>query len=205
MKRNVVIVAVVGWVIAVASIVTVIAVGTGGPEPASADRGGRGESRADERPAQDEPRQAGGEVPELDRIREQRHSRRPRRQGEPDWRESALHSDLQTLRSQLELYKIQHRDNYPGVRDGRFDGRLFAEQLLHRTNAEGQVSRKTRGGDFPYGPYLQNIPANPFVPESVASEIRGGAGPCPGDRTSGWWFDTGTGRLDANGPDHKDL
>jgi len=202
MKQNVVIVAVVGWIVGIASIATVIAVTAGGPSKASAERG---HSRRRDRARAEQPRQDPGEVPELNRVREARENRRPRRQSEPDWRDTLLHSDLQTLRSQVELYKVQHLDEYPGVRDGRFDPRLFEAQLLGRTNAQGAVQREGREGDFPYGPYLRTMPANPFVPENVATQLRGGEGPCPGDRTSGWWVDSNTGRLDANDPEHRDL
>ena len=196
MKRNLVVLAVVGWVVAVAAIVILIAVSTSGPSRASADRGGRRDRRPWDRRTDDngprrteEGRSTAEQAP--DRAREVR--------------EAALFSDLQTLRSQIELYKVQHLDEYPGLRNGQFDGDLFVDQFLRQTNTEGNVQGAAEGGDFPYGPYLQRMPSNPFVPEDVATEVLGGPGPCPGDGTSGWWFNTTTGQFGANDAEHKDL
>ncbi|MHC4981822.1 MAG: hypothetical protein ACYTF6_01475 [Planctomycetota bacterium] len=120
-----------------------------------------------------------------------------------DARESALSSDLQTVRSQLELYKIQHLDRYPGIdpSDGSFDPVLFEKQLTCRTDTEGRVG--TDPTSYPFGPYLQRLPSNPFV-EELAAKVKGGPGPCPGDGETGWYFDLNTGVFSPNDPEHKD-
>ena len=52
-------------------------------------------------------------------------------------RESALVSDLQTLRSQIELYKIQHHDRLPCIAgDGTLDNNAdnFKSRLTSKTD-----------------------------------------------------------------------
>jgi len=71
---------------------------------------------------------------------------------------SSMNSNLQTLQSQFELYKVQHNDVYPWDvdNDGTYDGDdALATQLTTKTDASG-----VDGGDF--GPYMQNVAANPF-------------------------------------------
>jgi len=67
-----------------------------------------------------------------------------------DARESSLVSQLQTLRSQVELYKLQHRDELP---DLVTDWTPFTS----RTDADHTVSAT---GEF--GPYMQAAPTNPL-------------------------------------------
>ncbi|HQY89100.1 MAG TPA: prepilin-type N-terminal cleavage/methylation domain-containing protein, partial [Tepidisphaeraceae bacterium] len=76
-----------------------------------------------------------------------------------DARQNSTKSLLQTIRSQVELYKLQHNDNLPGDDDGggspEFDE--FWGDLTTRTNAEG-----TGTGTTNLGPYLQSTPVNPL-------------------------------------------
>ena len=120
--------------------------------------------------------------------------------------EFALQSDLQTVRSQIELYRVQHLERLPGVRtDGTFDGDLFLAQMTERTdihgNAGGTDADLSRSA---YGPYLQRFPRNDFADWAVSRRVSGGKGPCPGDGTSGWYLNTETGAFSPNDPDHKD-
>ena len=67
-----------------------------------------------------------------------------------DARLSSMLSDIQTVRSQLELYRVEH-GAYP-------DGGTVAAwkaQLLEKSAQDG-----TAGTD--YGPYLGTFPSNPF-------------------------------------------
>jgi general secretion pathway protein G len=70
-----------------------------------------------------------------------------------DARTSALSSDLQTVRSQLELYKVQHLEAYPGMTTGSFVATEFVNQLTSRTNQAGAVG--TDPNSYPLGPYLR--------------------------------------------------
>ena len=118
-------------------------------------------------------------------------------QASNDARISALQSDLQTCRSQLELYKVQHLENYPQAIVGNDSAKVIA-QLTSRTNAAGVVG--TDAANFPFGPYLQQFPNNGFVGDTTKSATItfGTADISPGDATSGWYINTSTGRFSAN-------
>ncbi len=69
---------------------------------------------------------------------------------------SNLLSQLQTIRSQLELYKIQHKGAYPDLSTNW-------NQMTQRTDGDSAGTINT-AGDF--GPYLQQAPTNPFEDSS---------------------------------------
>src|SRR6476659_2138627 len=64
-----------------------------------------------------------------------------------DARKNSLVSQLQTLRSQLELYKLQHLDQLPSTLIG---GSPAWTQLTNKTDASGATGVGTA---FPFGPY----------------------------------------------------
>ena len=108
-----------------------------------------------------------------------------------DARESALASDLQTLRSQIELYKIQHLDAYPGL---QIDGvTVLGAELV--TDLTGQTAQDGSAGTD-YGPYLQSFPGNPF--EDGDATVTVGILAAPGNGASGWYFNTTTGKMSPN-------
>lgn len=114
-----------------------------------------------------------------------------------DARNSALQSDLQTLRSQTMLYKVQHLDTYP-------PGGTFATIMTSRTDINGNTG--TDPNTYPYGPYLMKMPTNQFVPAAVGSNITAGtAATPPGDSGSGWYFNTSTGKVSPNDSANKNL
>jgi len=88
---------------------------------------------------------------------------------------SSLMSDLQTVRSQIELYKVQHNDDLPGA-----GGATFEQALTGKTDIDGAVD--TSGA---YGPYLQTIPTNPFNDDD---DVRIDGADAGAD-TDGWRFD----------------
>ena len=79
-------------------------------------------------------------------------------------KESAAKSDLMALRTQIELYKMQHNQYPPGYVNGA--GAPIATvslQLIGTTTVAGQASPSTVPSDpFIYGPYIKKIPENPF-------------------------------------------
>ena len=116
-----------------------------------------------------------------------------------DARNSQLSSDLQTLRSQLQLYKIQHNDCYPDdIASIGTDPVKFAAQLTSKTNADG-----TTTGTPTLGPYLTKMPTNPFVTSGTTIKI--GTAAVAGDGTSGWYFDTNLNKLSPNDSAHSGL
>ncbi len=118
-------------------------------------------------------------------------------------RDSSLVSDLQTLRSQIELYKIQHHDNYPGdtTGDGMTDSAAdFIADLTGTTDSDGAAVVFGTAGAL--GPYLQSFPTNPFVADNAVSRLITVAGGVPlGDNATGWHFDTTIGKVSANDDD----
>ncbi|NQT00652.1 MAG: prepilin-type N-terminal cleavage/methylation domain-containing protein [Planctomycetes bacterium] len=108
---------------------------------------------------------------------------------------SALCTDLQTLRSQIELYKIQHNDFPP-------DFATFTAQMTGQTDITGAV-----GTD--YGPYVQKIATNQFNDKSNLDDSG-----TIGDNIGGWEYDEITGAINADddydqdgvlGADHENL
>lgn len=119
-------------------------------------------------------------------------------------RDSAVRSDLQTIRSQIELYKIQHLDQYPGETDANnttievTSSDAFKNDLLLMTAEDGSFTSPT------LGPYLGSFPKNPFI-TTVANKdlVTFGTAACPGDNTSGWYLETDTGKFSANDDAHE--
>jgi general secretion pathway protein G len=70
-------------------------------------------------------------------------------------RESSLISNLQTIRSQIELYKIQHLEVLPTV--ANFDTVMTTVTDI---NGAAWVDLPTSG--TAYGPYMRKVPDNPF-------------------------------------------
>ncbi len=103
-------------------------------------------------------------------------------------RESSLRSDLQTVRLQVELYKIQHNDDLPGAPANT----SFAEAMTGTTDVDGSKT----GDDF--GPYVMKIPVNPF---SSLATVREGGVVAPAD-TQGWRYDTTSGLFEADDTGH---
>lgn len=104
---------------------------------------------------------------------------------------NSLCSNLQSLRSQIELYKVQHNDNAPAAG-------TFETQMIYTTDVDGNVNgvSKARTGLFQFGPYLERVPANPFL------NLNGVAGGATAFGTAvvttdGWEYNAETGELKA--------
>jgi general secretion pathway protein G len=116
-----------------------------------------------------------------------------------DARKSSLTSQLQTLRSQLELFKLQHRDTYPTA-DGLATGAWQWSLLTGKSNDD-----RTTTGTPKFGPYLQATPVNPINDASVgaaastmlsvATDPAAGATVTGGP--AGWVFSQATGKIFA--------
>lgn len=105
-------------------------------------------------------------------------------------RENSARSLVQTIRSQLELYKMQHGDLYPtdtGAANGTWDW----DKLTGQTDGNGNA-----GTD--YGPYLQQTPGNPLRAgasgvQSVANDAAALA--AEAGATDGFVFSRATGKI----------
>jgi len=114
-----------------------------------------------------------------------------------DAKESTLTFNLNTLRSQIELYKIHHGGEAP---DTITAGGL--PQLTSRTDASGATG--TDPTSYPYGPYLVNgIPENP-VGGSNTVTLQSGS-PSTETGAGGWLYDTATGQIWADSADYLNL
>lgn len=78
-----------------------------------------------------------------------------------DARNSSVSSTLQTLRGQIELYKIQHADTPPALTS------MWTNMLL-ASNTTG-ATQATVDATYPLGPYIQAAPINPANGLSVIS------------------------------------
>ncbi|HUT02044.1 MAG TPA: prepilin-type N-terminal cleavage/methylation domain-containing protein [Phycisphaerae bacterium] len=114
-----------------------------------------------------------------------------------DARVSALVSDLQTVRSQVELYKVQHKDDYPGTVSGTWTIGNFVTHLTSKTTIDGVA-----GGTL--GPYLQKFPTNPFNTSAAVRDATAVADPNSEVSTEGWWFNSTTGNFGVNSTDYID-
>ena len=88
-----------------------------------------------------------------------------------DARNNSVASTLQTLRSQIELFKIQHNDTPPAAAN------LVA--LLTGKSSTTETSTNTATGTA-FGPYVQTFPTNPVVGSSAVVNT-----PTLG---SGWYY-----------------
>jgi type II secretion system protein G len=95
-----------------------------------------------------------------------------------DARKNSLTSQLQTLRSQIELYKLQHLDNLPSELI-KATGANWS-QFTVKTNDQGTTGTGTA---YPFGPYLQADPKNPLNGGSLVGVV--GADVAPGSAYTG--------------------
>jgi len=103
---------------------------------------------------------------------------------------SSLCSDLQTVRSQIELYKIQHNDVIPVPEGATWNLMTMYTDISGTTRAT-----KDAATGFVYGPYLQKVPTNQF---NDLSTIRVEAATTAGADTHGWTFNSTTGAFHAD-------
>ena len=98
---------------------------------------------------------------------------------------SNLMSNLQSIRAQLELYKMHHNETYPTN---------INTQITSKTDSDGTVNASGA-----YGPYLHIFPANPFVDDPAeAVKTSGAAG-------EGWSYNATTGVIVPNTAGHGNL
>jgi len=117
-------------------------------------------------------------------------------------KESAAKSNLMAMRTQIELYKIQHNQYPPGYVNGA--GAPIATvslQLIGTTTVTGQASPSTvPTNPFLYGPYLKKIPPNPFNKKSdiaYVAEATAFSAVVDGT-TSGWLYKKETAEIVLN-------
>jgi len=97
---------------------------------------------------------------------------------------STVRFNLHTLRSQIELYRTHHNGTAPS-------GTLA--ELLTSTDASGAQGS---GANFPYGPYLKQVPQNPYT-NSASIKVISGDPAVAADvtGTGGWLYNSSTGGI----------
>lgn len=99
-----------------------------------------------------------------------------------DSRATATLMNLRHIRTEIELYRVEHGGHMPALA-------TFVEQMTLSSNIQGQTAAIGTAG-YHLGPYLKSIPVNPYTGEA---EIGAGA---VGD--SDWYYDETTGAFHAN-------
>lgn len=102
-----------------------------------------------------------------------------------DAKMSNLTKNLQQVRAQLQLYRLQHNNTYPTN---------IAAQLTSKTDEDGTINP---AGAF--GPYMKFFPDNRYIDDPAKSDATGGAA---GD---GWSYNSATGVFLANSAGHAGL
>ena len=103
---------------------------------------------------------------------------------------TTLRQDVRTMRSQIELYKLEHGGQVPVFYEGTFP------QLIRSTNAEGTPGPPD--SKHPYGPYLQTgVPVNPFSGRSVIT-LTETFPPTQPSGNAGWLYHQPTGQIAAD-------
>ena len=100
-----------------------------------------------------------------------------------DAKTSTVKFNLATLRSQIQLYRAQHNGLVPGA---------TLSQLTTTTDASGTAGS---GANFVFGPYLREIPVNPFTnAKTVTTTSEDPIATAPGG-TGGWIYNATTGSI----------
>jgi general secretion pathway protein G len=88
-------------------------------------------------------------------------------------KQSSLVTMVQSLRSQIALFKLQHNDYLPGtnpLNGATFDGTVFWNQMTLFSDVTG-ATNATKTAVFDKGPYMQSIPKNPLCPTAANASV----------------------------------
>jgi general secretion pathway protein G len=114
-----------------------------------------------------------------------------------DARKSNVQTTVQTLRSQIALYKLQHQDTLP-------DLVTSWDPIVKKTDAAGSTT--PAAGVQTFGPYMQETPVNSLNSKSTVSN---GDGLTPASTAVGFVFDyaagAGSGKIWGTDVDGKTL
>lgn len=107
-----------------------------------------------------------------------------------DAKESSLRADLKSLRTQIDMYKLDHNGQLPAITGGALP------QLTAATDANGNIG--AAGASFPYGPYILNgFPPNPITGKLTVTAATSFP---PGSESGngGWLYNPSTGQIAAD-------
>lgn len=109
-------------------------------------------------------------------------------QAQEEKRISLLADRLQRVRSCLAVYQAEHNGQMPGL---AADGQASEEAFAAALTGQDELGR---------GPYLKELPVNPFVDSESADRVTVVFDPeaLPGGQEgTGWWFNAATGHFAA--------
>ena len=116
-------------------------------------------------------------------------------------RENTLRDDLRFMRTQVGVFKAQHRDTPPGYPGGNLAGVPTAAEFFNQMTMFTNESCGTNPVGTPvykYGPYLSRMPENPLNKlDTVLVVANGAALPVPDDST-GWIYKPQTQEFHVN-------
>jgi general secretion pathway protein G len=111
-------------------------------------------------------------------------------QASTEARLSNLKTNLQTVRTQLLLYKTQHNEAYP---DSNFSTQMVLFSDISGGTATAGDSTHT------FGPYLQAVPVNPLSNSSAIRVVTGNATAFSAPSSdAGWYYNSDTGEFRAD-------
>lgn len=106
-------------------------------------------------------------------------------------RESTLREDLRYLRTQIGVFKLQHRDVAPGYPGGDTTAAAseadFLDHMTKFTDERCAVSA-TETATHRYGPYLTEMPPNPLTGKKTVLVVVGTTMPAPDESQSHGWI-----------------
>jgi prepilin-type N-terminal cleavage/methylation domain-containing protein len=134
-----------------------------------------------------------------------------------DAQESSAMANLTTMRSAIELYRVQHNNTYPSTsassgNSGSCTGgtpvgvagtgakdtaQAFSDQLTMYSDASGNTCSTAAAG-YIYGPYLRAIPVEPITNANTVTVATTDAGSPADGTTKGWRFVNLNGKVQIN-------
>ncbi len=113
-----------------------------------------------------------------------------------DARSATLKHNVHVMRSQIQLYRLDHQGSLPTIQDDSLP------QLTKASNNQGEVGAS--GPQYPHGPYIAAIPANPFDNSSKVTAVAVSGETPTGvvGALGGWQYDPVTGAVWPNNPEY---
>lgn len=103
---------------------------------------------------------------------------------------STVEFNLQTLRAQIDRYKLQHGGKLPTA---------TLVELTSKTNRAGIIGTSNL---FPYGPYVRALPMNPFTNANSVTAISHSPSAADVTGIGGWLYNATTGEIFIDHVDH---
>ena len=116
-------------------------------------------------------------------------------------KESMLRDNLRSLRHQLGIFKVQHRDVPPGfpncdVTAAPTEATLADHLTLY--SSEGGATSATKDATHCYGPYMSKMPANPLTNKVGVLVVTGAMPAADETQPFGWIYNPVTNKVVPN-------